>query len=191
MSNNRADVLRAARGILTEHSLADLSMRRLASEVGVRPNALYWHFPNKQSLLAALADDILGDIGPTDSAQSWDGRLGAIAVGMRAALLAVPDSAEVVSSAWASGLATRTVADDLTDVAISGGLTARDARGVATAICQLIIGLTIEEQTRAQMERLGVIGPSGRDFAAEFDDALGVLLDGARQRAHVDDARCS
>lgn len=191
MSNNRADVLRAARGILTEHSLADLSMRRLASEVGVRPNALYWHFPNKQSLLAALADDILGDIGPTDPDQSWDGRLGAIAVGMRAALLAVPDSAEVVSSAWASGLATRTVADDLTDVAISGGLTARDARGVATAICQLIIGLTIEEQTRAQMERLGVIGPSGRDFAAEFDDALGVLLDGARQRAHVDDARCS
>lgn len=191
MSNNRADVLRAARGILTEHSLADLSMRRLASEVGVRPNALYWHFPNKQSLLAALADDILGDIGPTDSDQSWDGRLGAIAVGMRAALLAVPDSAEVVSSAWASGLGTRTVADDLTDVAISGGLTARDARGVATAICQLIIGLTIEEQTRAQMERLGVIGPSGRDFAAEFDDALGVLLDGARQRAHVDDARCS
>ena len=191
MSNNRADVLRAARGILTEHSLADLSMRRLASEVGVRPNALYWHFPNKQSLLAALADDILGDIGPTDSDQSWDGRLAAIAVGMRAALLAVPDSAEVVSSAWASGLATRTVADDLTDVAISGGLTARDARGVATAICQLIIGLTIEEQTRAQMERLGVIGPSGRDFAAEFDDALGVLLDGARQRAHVDDARCS
>lgn len=191
MSNNRADVLRAARGILTEHSLADLSMRRLASEVGVRPNALYWHFPNKQSLLAALADDILGDIGPTDSDQSWDGRLGAIAVGMRAALLAVPDSAEVVSSAWASGLGTRTVADDLTDVAISGGLTARDACGVATAICQLIIGLTIEEQTRAQMERLGVIGPSGRDFAAEFDDALGVLLDGARQRAHVDDARCS
>ena len=205
MSNNRADVLRAARGILTEHSLADLSMRRLASEVGVRPNALYWHFPNKQSLLAALADDILGDIGPTDPDQSWDGRLGAIAVGMRAALLAVPDSAEVVSSAWASGLGTRTVADDLTDVAISGGLTARDACGcllytspsprdscgVATAICQLIIGLTIEEQTRAQMERLGVIGPSGRDFAAEFDDALGVLLDGARQRAHVDDARCS
>ena len=191
MSNNRADVLRAARGILTEHSLADLSMRRLASEVGVRPNALYWHFPNKQSLLAALADDILGDIGPTDPDQSWDGRLGAIAVGMRAALLAVPDSAEVVSSAWASGLATRTVADDLTDVAISGGLTARDACGVATAICQLIIGLTIDEQTRAQMERLGVIGPSGRDFAAEFDDALGVLLDGARQRAHVDDARCS
>ncbi|NED63695.1 TetR/AcrR family transcriptional regulator, partial [Streptomyces sp. SID10244] len=31
MSNNRADVLRAARHILTDHSLADLSMRRLAA----------------------------------------------------------------------------------------------------------------------------------------------------------------
>ena len=55
MSNSRADVLRAARDILIDHSLADLSMRRLATEVGVRPNALYWHFPNKQTLLAALA----------------------------------------------------------------------------------------------------------------------------------------
>lgn len=187
MSNNRADILRAARGILTDHSLADLSMRRLASEVGVRPNALYWHFPNKQSLLAALADDILGDIDASDPDRPWDARLADIAVGMRAALLAVPDSAEVVSSAWASGLATRAVADDLTDVASSAGLTSCDAQGVATAICQLIIGLTIEEQTRAQMERLGVTGPSGRDFAAEFDDALGVLVDGARQRARTPD----
>jgi len=185
VSNNRADVLRAARGILTDYSLADLSMRRLATEVGVRPNALYWHFPNKQSLLAALADDILGDIDPSNPDQPWDARLADIAIGMRTALLSVPDSAEVVSSAWASGLATRTVSDDLTDVALSGGLTPRDAHGVATAICQLIIGLTIEEQTRAQMERLGVTGPSGRDFAAEFDDALGVLLDGARHRARA------
>ncbi|MFZ2242957.1 MAG: helix-turn-helix domain-containing protein, partial [Gordonia amarae] len=103
MSNTRGDILSAARGILTEHSLADLSMRRLATELGVRPNALYWHFADKQTLLAALADDILGDIAPAPEALPWDERLAWLATGMRAALLAVPDSAEVVSSSWASG----------------------------------------------------------------------------------------
>ncbi|MFT3662069.1 MAG: TetR family transcriptional regulator [Gordonia sp. (in: high G+C Gram-positive bacteria)] len=185
MGNTRADILHAARAILSDHSLADLTMRRLATEVGVRPNALYWHFPNKQSMLAALADDLLADVD-TAADLSWDDGLRATAVGMRAALLAVPDSAEVVSSAWASGLAENDLAGRLSARALDGGLSPAAARGVATGICQLTIGLTIEEQTRSQMERLGVIGPSGRDFEAEFTEALEVILDGARaaRRAH-------
>jgi AcrR family transcriptional regulator len=183
VSNSRADILAAARDVLIHHSLADLTMRRLASEVGVRPNALYWHFPNKQTLLAALADDLLSEVARPDPAQPWDQRLRALAVGMRAALLRVPDSAEVVSSSWASGLSDRAVADDIAAAAAGGDLHERDARAVATAICQLVIGLTIEEQTRAQMERLGVTGPSGRDFDTEFGDGLEVILDGARRRS--------
>lgn len=175
----RADILRAARGILTEHSLADLSMRRLATEVGVRPNALYWHFPDKQTMLAALADDLLAGVTAPEGL-TWDAALAALIDGMRAALLAVPDSAEVVSSAWASGLAASDLAGRLARTAEAGGLPPAAARGVATALSQLTIGLTIEEQTRAQMERLGVTGPSGRDFDAEFGEAVAVILDGAR-----------
>nr|WP_238403672.1 TetR family transcriptional regulator [Gordonia desulfuricans] len=188
VSNSRADILAAARGVLTRHSLADLTMRRLAAEVRVRPNALYWHFPNKQTLLAALADDILASVPGPDPALPWDRQLADLATGIRAALLAVPDSAEVVSSSWASGLSDKAVADVITAVAVAGGLTDRDAQAITTAICQLVIGLTIEEQTRAQMERLGVIGPSGRDFGAEFADGLDVILDGARHRAAAIDA---
>ncbi|GAC69995.1 TetR/AcrR family transcriptional regulator [Gordonia soli] len=183
MSNSRADVLAAARHILTQHSLADLSMRRLATDLGVRPNALYWHFPNKQTMLAALADDILGDVAGPDADWSWDQRLEHLALAMRAALVAVPDSAEVVSSSWASGLSQKSIAADVADTARAGGLDTRDAQAVATAVCQLAIGLTIEEQTRNQMERLGVTGPSHRDFAGEFADGLAVILDGARLRA--------
>ncbi len=183
VSNSRADVLQAAREILAEHSLADLSMRRLAADLGVRPNALYWHFPNKQTLLAALSDDILEQIPATPQDLGWDQRLAYLATGLRAALLDVPDSAEIVSSSWASGLSARTIAGQLAAVARDGGLDERDAQAVATAVCQLTIGLTIEEQTRSQMERLQVTGPSGRDFTAEFSGGLSVILDGARMRA--------
>ncbi len=182
VSNSRTDVLRAARDILGEHSLADLSMRRLATELGVRPNALYWHFPNKQTLLAALADDILGSIAIPDAGIRWDDRLDRLATDMRAALLEVPDSAEIVSSSWASGLSAKTITADIIAAGHAGGLSIRDAEAVSTALCQLVIGLTIEEQTRAQMERLGVIEPSGRDFGGEFRDGLSIILDGARTR---------
>ncbi|WP_026918955.1 TetR/AcrR family transcriptional regulator [Gordonia shandongensis] len=209
MSNSRADILRAARRILAEHSLADLTMRRLATDLGVRPNALYWHFPNKQTMLAALADDILAAVpaqsdltdptgpdptgpdptGPDPTGTAPAGteaggtdsvaELRTLAEGLRNALLAVPDSAEVVSASWASGLAGRGIETMIADTAHTAGLPPRAARGLATAVCQLTIGLTIEEQTRTQMERLGVTGPSGRDFAAEFSDALEVILDAA------------
>ena len=183
MTNTRADILAAARGILAEHSLADLTMRRLATDLGVRPNALYWHFPNKQSMLAALAENILATIpGPAPDID-WATDVHRLATDMRAALLAVPDSAEVVSSAWASGLAERGMETTIVDVAVAGGLPPQVAAGLATAICQLTIGLTIEEQTRTQMERLGVTGPSGRLFTDEFEAALDVILDGARFRA--------
>ena len=177
MSNSRSDVLAAARAILAEHSLADLTMRRLATDLGVRPNALYWHFPNKQTMLAALADDLLAEVTPPPEGPLPE-RIAQLATRMRAALLAVPDSAEIVSSAWASGRSTRRTVDVTAAVARDAGLSEAPASGIATATCQLVIGLTIEEQTRAQMERLGVVEPAGRDFDREFADGLAVIVAG-------------
>ena len=45
--------------ILDEYGLPDLTMRRLAGALDVQASALYWHFPNKQTLLAELANRIL------------------------------------------------------------------------------------------------------------------------------------
>lgn len=179
VGHTRADILVAARGILAQHSLAELTMRRLATEVGVAPNALYWHFSDKQTMLAALADDLLADIDTRDDLP-WAAALTAMATDMRSALLSVPDSAEVVSSAWASGLAGSDLTGRFRAIAETGGLSRQAAGGVATALCQVTIGLCIEEQTRAQMERLGVTGPSGRDYTAEFTAALDVIVTGAR-----------
>ncbi len=62
MQLRRGDVLDGAMAILDEFGLPDLTMRRLATALGVQPGALYWHFPNKQTLLGALADKILEDV---------------------------------------------------------------------------------------------------------------------------------
>ena len=125
MAINRSDVLAAAREILCRHSLADLSMRRLAAELGVSPNALYWHYPDKQTLLAALGDDILSPVAAPPAGLPWDDRLESLARDMRATLTAVPDSAELVSSSWSSGLSSMTVLDHLTEAASAAGQRSR------------------------------------------------------------------
>src|SRR5258707_15683849 len=39
-----------------------LTIRRLATELGVTPMALYWHFRSKEELIAGVADRIWGEI---------------------------------------------------------------------------------------------------------------------------------
>ena len=48
--------------LLDEYGLPDLTMRNLATALGIQPSALYWHFPNKQALLAAVSAKILAPV---------------------------------------------------------------------------------------------------------------------------------
>ncbi len=59
MAHRRQDVVEHAIAVLDAYGLGDLSMRRLGAELGVQPSALYHHFKDKQTLLAAVADEIL------------------------------------------------------------------------------------------------------------------------------------
>src|ERR1043165_3372099 len=53
----RNALLDAARSILEEESLANLSLRAVARRAGVSHAAPYRHFPNHESLLAELATE--------------------------------------------------------------------------------------------------------------------------------------
>lgn len=47
----------AARNLLDEEGAAGVTMRRVASAVGITPMALYRHYPNRDGLLNSLADE--------------------------------------------------------------------------------------------------------------------------------------
>ena len=59
MQLSRERITQAALELLSGYGLADVSMRRVASSLGVAPGALYWHIANKQELLASLAEHIV------------------------------------------------------------------------------------------------------------------------------------
>ena len=59
MAVSRELIVDAALGILDSYGLADLSMRRIGDALGVQAASIYWHYANKQSLLAGVSDAIL------------------------------------------------------------------------------------------------------------------------------------
>lgn len=62
MPLSAAAIVEAAHRLLLDYGLQDVSMRRLAGELDVRPGALYYHVPSKQQLLADVAHRILAPL---------------------------------------------------------------------------------------------------------------------------------
>lgn len=81
----RAAVIAAGLKRLEEGDGAELGLRALARDVGVSATALYRHFPDKEALLDALADEGLRRLGALQ-AQAWlkagGGRAGFLATGV-------------------------------------------------------------------------------------------------------------
>lgn len=203
MQLRRGDVLDGAMAILDEFGLGDLTMRKLASSLGVQPGALYWHFPNKQTLLGAMADRILDGVDEPPSTESWDDALTELAHRFRSALLAHRDGAELVASSYASRLTTSRARDAFVAAAERGGLSRAHSELSGYALLHYVLGHTVDEQSRTQLAEFGALtrAPLSPDVTTEtpsnsdddlldgdpvvrFDFGLALFVDGIR--THLD-----
>ncbi len=157
--HDRESVVDAALRILDEHGLPELTMRRLAAALDVQPSALYHHFENKQTLLAAVADRIqAGARSAPPERLDWRSAAVAEATHIRDALLAYRDGAEVVLSTRALGLGSDEAHRRLT-AALRRGHDPETAELVATALLHLVLGDATLTQQRIQADSLGVVAP--------------------------------
>jgi AcrR family transcriptional regulator len=80
-AERRAEILDAAIALADAEGLAALTMRAVAQQVGVTAMALYGYFPDKDSLLDAMADRVIGEVapGPFPALTGWRDRLLALA----------------------------------------------------------------------------------------------------------------
>jgi AcrR family transcriptional regulator len=199
--HTKDDVARAALQILDDEGLPELTMRRLAAALDVQPSALYWHFPNKQTLLAELADRIVARGAVPVEASAAASRTRSEAIALRDRLLAYRDGAEVVSSTLALGLGATAAHDRLAAAIEADGYDPVMAGAASSALLHFVIGHVSHEQQRMQYDSLGVVQAGAalapdRDAGASTDFTFGVelFLGGLEQRrsrgaganAHVD-----
>jgi TetR/AcrR family tetracycline transcriptional repressor len=185
---NKTDILTGSLAILDEYGLADLTMRRLATALKVQPGALYWHFPDKQTLLGAVADRILAPLEEPVPVGEWADQLTELAYRLRDALLAHRDGAELVSATYASRLTTSKVREKMVSALIRGGLARADAELGAYTLLYYILGHTVDEQSRMQMDSAGALPDDASplyetpDTTARFDFGLQLFVSGVRAR---------
>ncbi|UJP09073.1 TetR/AcrR family transcriptional regulator C-terminal domain-containing protein [Microbacterium sp. KUDC0406] len=162
MALDRQQIVTAAVDLLDEAGLDGLTLRRLATGLGIRQPTLYWHVPSKAALLTAVADAILDAefpaLIPAGPGEDWHDWLLALAVRLRHALLAHRDGARLIS---ASQLSVRMA--DISEIAIGSlvghGIPLREARLIVLTVEHFTIGHVLAEQT----------GGSEAESAQDFD----------------------
>ena len=197
MALTRDDVVDAAWHILQSYGLGDLSMRRLAKELGVQPGALYWHVANKQDLLAVLAQRMVAplaanpgahhdaalpadtpdahheaapersDAGGTDPGHLDPTR---VATQFRQLILAVRDGAEVIGVAHALDPLGLPPVPLLVTTLSATGLTEQVAENTALTLVRFTLGSVTAQQTREAM------GLPTLECTSQFEAGLALIL---------------
>lgn len=173
---DQRSIVAAAITVLDERGLDDVSLRAIATHLGIRQPALYHHFASKAELLDAVADEILDrwhtDRLPADG-EDWDAFVARNARSLRRAMLSVRDGARLIASA---GSRSPRLDNAIAQVALleGAGFSATDAVLALIAVSRYTIGSAIEQQTTR--DNGDIVIDTDRD-----DDAAGHILDVTRQ----------
>lgn len=162
----RDELSRVGLRLLTDHGLADVSMRRVAKEFDVAVSALYWHVKDKQSLLGAMVDALLDDIRFHLPTVDWRADLTARAELLYDTILHTRDAAELTASVLALGTGGTKLRESLAEVSPDTVTT--------DAIMSLLIGHATLHQQRMQAQAMGV--EVDERSATTFRDALQLMI---------------
>lgn len=167
--HRREDIITAACTLLNEGGLASLTMRRLAAQLNVQPSALYWHFADKQTLLAAMSSHVLSTatLDEATAPLPWEGKMRAAAARVRECLMSYTDGAELVSSSLALGRVELPVRAQLADVLRAEGASETAIDLIASTLGHYVVGATFHEQQRQSMAALDASAPDAEDIGRE------------------------
>lgn len=178
MVNRLDDVVSGALEVLDAYGLEFCSMRRVAGHLGVQPSALYHHVPDKQTLLALMADRIVADVSAPEEGPA-DQRAVALCLELRAAMLGIRDGSDVVATASAFRLGVSRIEAELTEVLA-------DREGARTLLL-FVFGHTQATQMHRLASAVGAAEPDEEgDLDGSFDRGLAIVLRGLDPRSRVD-----
>jgi AcrR family transcriptional regulator len=87
----RSGIVEAGLELVDRHGVEGLTMRKLASELGVDPMSIYHHVPNREALLRALVERVFERMPEPATTGRWRERVAAWAQGYRSVAAAHPN----------------------------------------------------------------------------------------------------
>ncbi len=140
----REEIVTAAMNLVDRDGLAALSMRKLATELGVGTMSLYYHVSDKSTLYGLLLDASLTevDLSVDDTTASVKDRVRHIACALREAMLAHPQIAILAMSRSLRTPAQLRPVEKLLQILGEAGLSASEAMQTVNVIGQYTVGVT-------------------------------------------------
>jgi len=209
MALDRDDVLNGALRILDDEGIEKLSMRRLASSLGVKAGAIYWHFAGKQELLDALIDHVLGDLLEPAPTGKWDEQLAELTRRMARRMAKQRDGAKLMTRGLRPGANALAVSEKMLAIARDAGFSKQATIWATSVLGYYVLGYVTDLQAtdaarrrgdldailralaknidRQQFPQLAGFGEDAlemmttpRQFEARFEFGLDVIFDGLR-----------
>jgi TetR/AcrR family transcriptional regulator, tetracycline repressor protein len=155
----KAAIVQAALGLLDEAGMDGLTVRALASRLGVQAPALYWHVRSKQALLDEMATQIWRQIGdvmaglPADL--PWREVLRTYAATVRQELLGHRDGAKAFSGTTLTDPDVVRRQEGTFANLIGQGFSLPEATRALVLLHDFVIGFCVEEQTVIQAAAAG------------------------------------
>ncbi|MFD7795960.1 TetR/AcrR family transcriptional regulator [Streptomyces sp. NPDC059271] len=170
----REEVLETAAGLVKRHGPDALTMRGLAAELGTAVTSIYWHVGNRDSLLDALVERTVADLGEIRAAgRTPAARVVSVARALRRQLREHP---HLVAMVHERGLTERMflpARQALVREVHAAGLRGARAAEVVRAVLFQVVGFVLVERNR---ERAPVQRPAEEELwdvgTAQGDPAL-------------------
>ncbi len=123
-----------------------LTIRKLATELGVTPMALYWHFRGKDELLEGLAERIWGELDTSvDAALPWPDQLRALLTSLIGVLRAHPAATQLLAQSEKTSEAALNAIEVTLELLRAGGFSPQDASMIARSALWTGIMLVMSE----------------------------------------------
>lgn len=150
---NREQVVRGAVALLDEEGLEGISMRALASRLGVKAASLYRHVRDKEELLTLMADELSAEIPYQVEARGWREAMKEMAHRYRHALQRHRDAARLMAATPPAGPRRLRHVEAVLRVLLDAGLSDRDAARAAYHANNFITEFAADEARMAATAR--------------------------------------
>ena len=157
---DRDRIVAAGLRIVDAEGVDALSVRRLASELGVAPMSVYWHVRDKAHLFDLIGEAVLESMAMPPAEGDWRDQVRAIHRAMLAAVLAHPNTADLMIGRARYGPAGITMFEQLLSALLEAGLTPEAAFDAYQSLYVFVLGfIATANRTPAfrETQRQGVL----------------------------------
>ncbi len=157
---SRNAVISAGIRLADRSGIGPLSMRKIATELGVEAMSLYHHVANKEEILDGMVDAVFGEIAMPSGDAHWKVAVRARSISLREVLLAHRWAIGLMDSRTNPGPATLRHHESVLKCLRSGGFSMPMAAHAFSAIDSYIYGFVLQEvslpfESTEEIEELG------------------------------------